>query len=1274
MNKLKNKKNKNKKEKESKVIPEEASESESKSNISQISEESSDSSKRDLHLTKIVLENFKSFEGRHEIGLFLNFTVVMGPNGSGKSNIIDAMCFALGMTLHSLRTKNLRDLIYKPCIDSPISQKKTCFVELIFTELGTELSFKRCVTQNGSNQFIFNGTKITQEDYLHQLEIRNIPSHAMYFILAQGAIDSLLSKKNDLCQTIELLSGSYTLKEEYEQLTQEIMTKNEEIAKLSTQKNLVKDDKNKVKNQIENEKTYNELIDKVNNIITKIYLYRLAEQDSISEACKDNLKQNLQEMANVQDEKKGIIDKIKENEISIKKNEGEMKILFEENNKYKTQTDLLKNKINIIVDKIKSHEGSIFTKISSLNQIKADQAKKAEKKIQLTKLKTTLQNEIDKIKAILDADVDLSSLNVTKEQIKEYKSIQLSFQSKTTNNFKLKDSLNLELSELNTKKNLIEKSLSQIETEKNKASSEVQSLTQNISLMKTNLEALTKESKEQKYFYSKLNSKLTSLDAEYNSLYIELQEKLGELSQYEIDTFENSKKKKISELMNKNEKVFGFLYELITPLQKKLELPIKISLLKYLNHLVVEDSATALIVSDFLKGKEISCDVLVLENIPKRETDESIRLQLGSLGNLLVDLIDCKKKGLKNAINFFLKNMILCHDVNNVKALREKGFTSIILIDGTIYKKTSIKGGTYKNLNQYTFNYSTYANASTNENIKKLKTEIEILTTRLKEIEQEREQNNNESKIKQKIIENENTIIITTKNIQLKEEELKKQAEKFKNLEKNYNNCENSLAEIDEKIEEINIKIAKNEKEITQIKNEFYASFLKKHNLSSLKDFEKFSLNEMQKLSDDLKIKEEKMLILNNTINNLSNIEETIEKAQEQLQILKNEKTEFEKEKKNIEEEMKKVTNEYEQYKKEHNTSITKVDEMKNSIQKGYEEIEKIDKRIRNLIKNKIETEHKILNAFNSKKQILFEAKTDNDKLLKDLGEVYKNSSIILALNYNLERYVLRKELEENNIENIVIDYSDLEKKMPLNERTTQNLQEKINQNKEKLTTMLKEIEKYVKNIALNESESNKLKTKEDELVKQKKELESKINALINEQEKKKEQLSKIKTSRKKKFQKFFEKFQNILGETYKKITTSENSPGGNAFIYNTNEDEPYNGNICYLPTPPGKRVIYDIEQLSGGEKTLAIVSLLVSLQKISETPFLILDEVDAYLDPEHELVLEKLFQSLKDQYQVIIVTHKNTIFRSAQSLIGTFFNKQKFTSIPLSLDMTCIY
>ena len=1263
------KKNKQKKSK-SNAIPEEEGESDSRSSISQSSNQTQGES---LHLNKMIVENFKSFEGRHEIGLFKNFTVVMGPNGSGKSNIIDAMCFALGMTLKTLRTKNLKDLIYKPSSESSLSQKKTCFVELVFTEGDTELSFKRSVMSNGANQFLFNGSKVSQDDYITQLESRNIPAHSMYFILGQGAVDSLLSKKNDLCQTVEILSGSFKYKEDYESLLKEITERNEEIGKLSTQMNSVKDDKHKVKNQLENEVAYNKCIEKLNNTIAKIYLYRLAEQDSIIQNCKDAFKDTFKEMEKIQDEKKEILETIRNNESSIKENDLEVKQLSEENNKYKAKNDMIKNKLSSVVEKIKTYETSIFNRISGLNQLKADQSKKEERKAQLMKIKDGLVDEMKSIRKILDTDIDLSNSNLTKEQIKEYKTIQLSLESKTSNNFKLKDSLSLQLSELNTKKNLLEKSHSQIENEKNSLNTEMQNLNQNISSMKNNLEVLTKETKAQKEKYSKLNDEMTELNNDYNSVYVELQEKLGELSQYEIDTIENAKKRKISELMNKNEKVYGFLYELITPLQKKLELPIKISLLKYLNHLVVEDSATSLVVSEFLKGKEISCDVLVLENIPKVEIDENIRLKLGAFGNLLVDIIDCKKKGLKNAINFFLKNMILCHDVKNIRELREKGFTSIITIDGTIYKKTSIKGGTYKNLNQFTFNYSSNASNS-NEEIKKLKTNIEILTTRLKEIDDEREQKIKEGKMKQKIIENENNIMINTNNLQLKEREMKNQTEKLFALDGNLKNCENDIKEIDSNIKDVNQKIEKNEQEIEKMKKEFYSDFLQKYNLTSLKDFEKFSLKEMQKLSDELKLKEEKLIIINNKLNALTQIEELIEKQEEELKNDKESKEELEGEKKKLEKEIKEVSKEYEEYKKEHNISIEKLDEMKETIKKGYEEIEKIDKRIRNLIKNKIETEHKMITAITNKKEILLESKTDNDKVLKDLGETYKNSSIILTLNYNLDRYILRKEGDDSKIENIIFDYSDLEKKSSISEKTTEEIQEAVIAKKEKLTTILKDIEQYVKSVTLSESEANELKSKEDELAKEKKEIHKKIQTLIKEQETKKEEFSKIKQERKSKFCKFFNQLQNILTTTYKTITSSENSPGGNAFIYNTNEDEPYNGNICYLPTPPGKRVIYDIDQLSGGEKTLAILSLLVSLQKIADTPFLILDEVDAYLDPEHEVVLKNLFQTLKDQYQVIIVTHKSSIFQSAESLIGTYFNKKKFTSIPLSLDMTAVY
>jgi structural maintenance of chromosome 4 len=50
-----------------------------------------------LIITKMVLENFKSYAGVQEIGPFhKRFSSVVGPNGSGKSNVIDAMLFVFG--------------------------------------------------------------------------------------------------------------------------------------------------------------------------------------------------------------------------------------------------------------------------------------------------------------------------------------------------------------------------------------------------------------------------------------------------------------------------------------------------------------------------------------------------------------------------------------------------------------------------------------------------------------------------------------------------------------------------------------------------------------------------------------------------------------------------------------------------------------------------------------------------------------------------------------------------------------------------------------------------------------------------------------------------------------------------------------------------------------------------------------------------------------------------------------------------------------------------
>ena len=62
----------------------------------------------------MILENFKSYAGKQEIGPFhKRFSSIVGPNGSGKSNVIDALLFVFGKRAKQLRLNKVSELIHK---------------------------------------------------------------------------------------------------------------------------------------------------------------------------------------------------------------------------------------------------------------------------------------------------------------------------------------------------------------------------------------------------------------------------------------------------------------------------------------------------------------------------------------------------------------------------------------------------------------------------------------------------------------------------------------------------------------------------------------------------------------------------------------------------------------------------------------------------------------------------------------------------------------------------------------------------------------------------------------------------------------------------------------------------------------------------------------------------------------------------------------------------------------------------------------------------------
>lgn len=68
-----------------------------------------------MYIKEISIEGFKSYAKRVNLQKFdAHFNAITGLNGSGKSNILDAICFVLGITnLSQIRVSNLQDLIYK---------------------------------------------------------------------------------------------------------------------------------------------------------------------------------------------------------------------------------------------------------------------------------------------------------------------------------------------------------------------------------------------------------------------------------------------------------------------------------------------------------------------------------------------------------------------------------------------------------------------------------------------------------------------------------------------------------------------------------------------------------------------------------------------------------------------------------------------------------------------------------------------------------------------------------------------------------------------------------------------------------------------------------------------------------------------------------------------------------------------------------------------------------------------------------------------------------
>jgi chromosome segregation protein len=159
--------------------------------------------------------------------------------------------------------------------------------------------------------------------------------------------------------------------------------------------------------------------------------------------------------------------------------------------------------------------------------------------------------------------------------------------------------------------------------------------------------------------------------------------------------------------------------------------------------------------------------------------------------------------------------------------------------------------------------------------------------------------------------------------------------------------------------------------------------------------------------------------------------------------------------------------------------------------------------------------------------------------------------------------------------------------------------------------------------------------------------LDTQRKDLIESIENTQETIKEIDQISRTKFDEAFAKINENFSQVFARLFQ-----GGQAFLRVTDQENQAESGLEIVASPPGKK-LQNVLLLSGGEKALTALALLVGIFQFQPSPFCVLDEVDAPLDETNVGRLAELLHSLSKDTQFLLVTHSKRMMQAADMIYG---------------------
>ncbi|KAL2887589.1 Structural maintenance of chromosomes protein 4 [Ceratocystis lukuohia] len=220
-------------------------------------------------ITYLILNNFKSYAGRQEVGPFhASFSSVVGPNGSGKSNVIDSLLFVFGFRASKMRQGKISALIHNSAQHPNLDH---CEVAVHFQEVldrpgggsdvvpDSKLIISRKAFKNNSSKYYINDRESNFTTVTTLLRDRGVDLDHKRFLILQGEVESIAQMKakagneheDGLLEYLEDIIGTSKYKTPIEESATEVETLNDicmeksgRVQHVEKEKNNLEDKKN----------------------------------------------------------------------------------------------------------------------------------------------------------------------------------------------------------------------------------------------------------------------------------------------------------------------------------------------------------------------------------------------------------------------------------------------------------------------------------------------------------------------------------------------------------------------------------------------------------------------------------------------------------------------------------------------------------------------------------------------------------------------------------------------------------------------------------------------------------------------------------------------------------------------------------------------------------------------------------------------------------------------------------------------------------------------